>query len=292
MKVYIIEYNNKIFGVYNDYQQLENFINSSIQNNFIIKENVDILTFNINSCYLVNRQKFNNNIVVEKVNNNEETSNNNIIVVEEIVNNNVIVKETSNNNVVVEVEKVNNNEETSNNNVVVEVEEVNNNVIVEEKVNNNEETSNNNVVVEKVNNNEEIVNNETFVIDEAVKKEKILSLSEQKKELQHKINMLRLDQQKIKDCQNEYIYNLKLFELFKNKLVENDTFVIPELFIDKYNVMLELEKNNKLSWENYYNRYVSKLLNNNSFTPHDQRSSKAEYNDLFNKDNFYNNKFY
>jgi hypothetical protein len=268
MKVYIIEYNNKIFGVYNDYQQLENFINSSIQNNFIIKENVDILTFNINSCYLVNRQKFNNN--EEIVNNNvivEEIVNNN--VVEEIVNNNVIVKETSNNNVVVEVEEVNNNEEKVNNN--------------EEKVNNNEE---------KVNNNEEIVNNETFVIDEAVKKEKILSLSEQKKELQHKINMLRLDQQKIKDCQNEYIYNLKLFELFKNKLVENDTFVIPELFIDKYNVMLELEKNNKLSWENYYNRYVSKLLNNNSFTSHDQRSSKTEYNDLFNKDNSYNNKFY
>jgi nucleoside-diphosphate-sugar epimerase len=68
----------------------------------------------------------------------------------------------------------------------------------------------------------------------------------------------------------------RLIDLVINADSENVNFEIPDMFIDKYNLMLELENENKLSWDNYYNTY-SKMKGENNY-------------DLFNE-NPYNNKF-
>ena len=47
---YLIEYNNKIIGVFNSFSDAELFILGNLQNN-LFNHNVKILTFNSNSCY-------------------------------------------------------------------------------------------------------------------------------------------------------------------------------------------------------------------------------------------------
>lgn len=47
---YLIEYNNKIIGVYNTFSDAELFILGNLQNN-LFNHNVKILTFRSNSCY-------------------------------------------------------------------------------------------------------------------------------------------------------------------------------------------------------------------------------------------------
>ena len=52
MSSYLIEYNNKIIGTYNNYNRAKTFILSCLQNNFI-KDSVLIHSFINNSCYKI-----------------------------------------------------------------------------------------------------------------------------------------------------------------------------------------------------------------------------------------------
>ena len=52
MNLYLIEYNNKIIGTYNNYNRAKTFILSCLQNNFI-KDSVLIHSFINNSCYKI-----------------------------------------------------------------------------------------------------------------------------------------------------------------------------------------------------------------------------------------------
>ena len=65
---YLIEYNDKIVGVYNTYSDAEVFILGNIQNK-LFKYNVKILTFKSNSCYCTevkNYYNINNNTEIDK----------------------------------------------------------------------------------------------------------------------------------------------------------------------------------------------------------------------------------
>jgi len=75
---YLIEYNSKIIGVFNTFNDAELFSLSCIQNNFMKNEFVKILVFHSNSCYcseikyITNFKKFN----FININNNLSNSDN------------------------------------------------------------------------------------------------------------------------------------------------------------------------------------------------------------------------
>jgi hypothetical protein len=250
MKTYVIEINNKILGVYNDYQQLEAFLKSSIQNNFISSDNIYISVFNINSCFLLEKQKYLYNTdntynltdpskISETINISEPYNTYNIpdpSKPTEPTKSTEPTKPTEPSEPIKSVDTINESQQLEEEKYKVEL-------LAEQ--------------IEK-------------------QKNKAESLAEQKKEIQHKINLLRKQKEILKNLQNEYNYDIKLYDFFKKKTNEDNEFVIPELFKNKYEIMKTLESENKLSWDNYYNTY-SKMKGENNY-------------DLFNE-NPYNNKF-
>ena len=88
-------------------------------------------------------------------------------------------------------------------------------------------------------------------------KENIRIAEEKKKEsveLQHKINMLKVYKDRIEESKKVYENDLKLFNLFEESKKNND-FVIPELFIEKYNLFKKLKDKDALSWESFVKEY-------------------------------------
>lgn len=68
MESFLIEYNNRIIGVYSTFEQAELFILSCLQNN-LINGNINILTYKTNSCYYINRKEYsteNKKSIIEK----------------------------------------------------------------------------------------------------------------------------------------------------------------------------------------------------------------------------------
>ena len=83
----------------------------------------------------------------------------------------------------------------------------------------------------------------------------VVKIANEKLDLQHKINLLKIHKQKIEESKKIYVEDLKLYNMFKNNHSNDNKFVIPELFKDKYEIMNMLEKEDKLSWENFSNNY-------------------------------------
>jgi hypothetical protein len=81
-----------------------------------------------------------------------------------------------------------------------------------------------------------------------------------KTELEYELNELKKKKAKLEESKNVYNVDIELFNKFKKLKLENNDFMIPEMFIDKYNLMFELEKENKLSWENFNDLYEHKQV--------------------------------
>lgn len=82
-----------------------------------------------------------------------------------------------------------------------------------------------------------------------------LQMAKQKIDLQHKINMLKIQKEKMEESKRVYENDLKLFELFNESKQTDASFVIPELFKKKYEVMFNLKVNNNLTWETFIKEY-------------------------------------
>ncbi len=89
----------------------------------------------------------------------------------------------------------------------------------------------------------------------------IMEMAKQKIELQHKINMLKVQKEKIEESKRVYEADIKLFELFDNSKTQNPDFEIPELFIEKYSLIKKLKDNDSLSWENFVKEYNCDFYN-------------------------------
>lgn len=74
---------------------------------------------------------------------------------------------------------------------------------------------------------------------------------EDKAEVQRKLNLLKLQKDKIEESQTKYEVDLKLYQEFKKKLEEDINFVIPELFEEKYKLFHQLESQDSLNWETF-----------------------------------------
>ncbi len=87
--------------------------------------------------------------------------------------------------------------------------------------------------------------------------------NKKKRDIQNKIYELKKQKEKIEESKNVYNVDLDLYKKFKKIKETNDKFEIPEMFIDKYELMEGLEKENKLCWENYYELYKPKKISTN-----------------------------
>jgi hypothetical protein len=84
----------------------------------------------------------------------------------------------------------------------------------------------------------------------------------------HNINLLKEELKKKKEKLNQYDYDLELYNKFKNSKSNNSSFVIPIMFEQKYDIFYILDNQNKLSYENFIEKYRPEKIN-------------TQYNELF-----------
>jgi hypothetical protein len=81
-----------------------------------------------------------------------------------------------------------------------------------------------------------------------------------KSELEYELTELKKKKAKIEESKHIYSVDVDLFNKFKKLKLENNDFIIPEMFIDKYDLMFELENEDKLCWENFNELYEHKTV--------------------------------
>jgi hypothetical protein len=91
----------------------------------------------------------------------------------------------------------------------------------------------------------------------------IMEKSKQMIDLQHKINMLKVQKKKIDESKKSFDHDINLFNKFYEAKLKNTTFIIPELFESKYNIIKKLKDDNNLTWENFINENNKVSENNN-----------------------------
>jgi len=126
-----------------------------------------------------------------------------------------------------------------------------------------EESPESNIVEEFTDNNTTDTDNNKSAKKE-VKKEISKELSkeelEKKIELQNSISELKKKRERMEENKRIYEVDIDLYNKFKKIKETNSNFNIPEMFIEKYDFFEELEKENKLCWENYYELYKPKNI--------------------------------
>ncbi len=100
---------------------------------------------------------------------------------------------------------------------------------------------------------------ESDTTDDEVSSKEIIDMKK-KSELEYELIELKRKKAKIEESKHVYSVDIELYNKFKKLKLEDDSFIIPEMFIDKYNLMHELEKENKLCWENFNELYEPKQL--------------------------------
>ena len=80
---------------------------------------------------------------------------------------------------------------------------------------------------------------------------KVKEIAKEKLDLQHKINLLKVHKQRIDESKKVYDNDLKLYDMFSENIKNDTKFVIPELFVVKFNIIKQLKDEDKLSWENF-----------------------------------------
>lgn len=114
---------------------------------------------------------------------------------------------------------------------------------------------------------------------------KLLNITNERTELQHRINMLKKQKEKIDESKQVYETDIKLFKMFKVSVDTIDNFIIPELFAKKYAIFNKLFNEDKLSWENfvknyknenYYGDYFSENSYEEMFINNENNNSKED----------------
>lgn len=93
------------------------------------------------------------------------------------------------------------------------------------------------------------------------KKNKLINeIGQEKIDVTYHINLLKQEKKKLEEKENEYKYDLGLYEKFKKLKETNTNFKIPELFINKYNIFTKLEDANELSFDNFIILYQPEVI--------------------------------
>ena len=86
--------------------------------------------------------------------------------------------------------------------------------------------------------------------------------AKQKAELNHKKNMLKHHKERLESKKNEYENDLLLYDKFMEEKLKNSEFVIPPLFVKKYEVITKLTEENNLNFETYIELTDEQFIDN------------------------------
>jgi hypothetical protein len=63
--------------------------------------------------------------------------------------------------------------------------------------------------------------------------------------------MINIKKQRLEESKEVYLSDIKLYNLFKDKIENDVNFKLPELFNDKYIIFKKLDLEQNLSWESF-----------------------------------------
>lgn len=95
--------------------------------------------------------------------------------------------------------------------------------------------------------------------------EELDKIAKEKIELQHNINLLKCEKEKLKELKQQYEIDINLFNLITEELNSKIIDKIPELFDDKYKIIKKLKETNELNFDNF-NRLYKRLNTYEEFT--------------------------
>lgn len=229
MSTFVINYKNNIIGIYDDLSLAMDYIFSCLNSKLInINDNIKISCYKINSCIVLKE------ITVDLYCN-----------VTEKVNYNYFLKTTLN-----DIE--------SDSSVHSSLS------LLSLKKDDNDSDSESSVSTDSSSSSE---SPSEFLRRKEQEKE-LRRIEQEKCDLVHNINMLKVEQEKLKNEMNIYETDLELFNRFKTEVEKDKNFKIPFLFEKKFIVFKNLEEKNKLSFENFKLIYVEDEIS-------------TEYSDLF-----------
>jgi hypothetical protein len=110
--------------------------------------------------------------------------------------------------------------------------------------------------------------------------EKQNKLAQQKIDINHQINMLKEEQKKIDEKKSQYNYDLELYNKFKKLKNEQNNFIIPFMFENKYYCFEKLDEKNKISFENYMELYKPEKINTQFNNLFDEPSDISEHDTI------------
>ena len=235
MYSYLVEYDGKVIGSYSDFLSAKSFILSCLQNNFM-KNFAFVHKIMANSCYKISTKK----ITLPNIDNIKSIFNSRC----ELSGFNC--KNTFSNSDSESSLESSSSYESSSDSVSSTCTNTKSESTIEKK--NNIPNLN-----QKQDSSDSITNAKSFQIDYS--NPVVLEMAKQRIDLQHKINLMKKQKEKIEESKNVYENDLKLFTMFKASKDTNSSFEIPELFIKKYEIMNKLFLNNELSWENFIKNY-------------------------------------
>lgn len=98
--------------------------------------------------------------------------------------------------------------------------------------------------------------------EERIKQKKEAKNREKKSKINYNLQLLKQKKEKYEEKKRTYEVDLELYKKFKKIKIENNDFVIPELFEDKYQVFEVLDEQNKVNFNNFDNLYEKKPISN------------------------------
>jgi hypothetical protein len=218
MNNYLINYNNKILGIYNNLDLSLEYIYSLINSGLIDKKlNVTILEYKINSCILLNEftVDLNYNIINKSFIN--YTKNNSVFIKNK-------VQYESDSSITTSCKSSESNESS-----------LTNSIKSSSSTNTSEEERRKKAEREFI--------------------EKQNKLAQDKIDINHQINILKEEQKKNDEKLEQFNYDLELYNKFKNIKNKDNSFNIPFMFENKYDCFQKLDKLNKISLENFTKLY-------------------------------------
>lgn len=102
--------------------------------------------------------------------------------------------------------------------------------------------------------------------------------SQEDNNLQSELNLLKLQKDKIEESKTKYEVDHKLYKEFKEKLENDNTFEIPELFVEKYKIFHQLDQEDNISWDSFSMLYK-------------EQDYFGSYNNVFEINNTFETKF-
>ena len=78
----------------------------------------------------------------------------------------------------------------------------------------------------------------------------------EKVDIQNSLYELKRKKEKLEEYKRVYSVDIDLYNKFKKIRETNEHFEIPEMFVAKYELMIELENENNLNWEAFHEKYV------------------------------------